>query len=345
MTTTDIAESRTAAEVIRAARRRIEPVLRDAVDTLGPTMRRIAGYHLGWWDAEGCTVEEPGGKAIRPTLALVCAEAVGEAGPAAVRAAAAVELVHNFSLLHDDVIDRDVTRRHRPTAWTVFGEGEAILAGDALSTLAMDVVAADGHPRAVEGVRLLNATIQELIDGQSVDMAFERRGDVAVEECVAMAASKTGALLGGACALGALFGGGDRDQVALLRTFGSELGLAFQFVDDLLGIWGDPVVTGKPAHSDLYNRKKSLPVVAALNSATPHGRRLARLYYRDGELSPADRAVAADLIVAAGGRLWSGREADALVERAVERLRNGGLNRRSTAELEALARLVTCRDH
>lgn len=345
MTTTDIAGHRTAGEVIQAARQLVEPALREAVDTLGPTMRRIAGYHLGWRDADGRAIDESGGKSIRPALTLLCAEAVGETPQVAVQVAVAVELVHNFSLLHDDVIDRDATRRHRPTAWTVFGQGDAILAGDALSTLAVDVVAGSGHPYALEGVRMLNATVQELVNGQSADMAFESRSDVDVNECRAMAESKTGALLGCACALGALFGGGSSEQVAHMCAFGNQLGLAFQFVDDLLGIWGDPAVTGKPVHSDLSNRKKTLPVVAALNAGTADADRLSRLYLRDGDLSRADRALAAELIDAAGGRSWSSRQADALFGQAIDRLRRAGLRDRPTAELEELARLVTRRDH
>lgn len=345
MTTTDIAGHRTAGEVIDAAKLLVEPAMREAVDTLGPAMRRITGYHLGWWDADGRGTDQPSGKSIRPAMTLLCAEAVGEDASVAVHAAAAVELVHNFSLLHDDVIDGDTTRRHRPTAWTVFGKGDAILAGDALSTLAVDVVAGSGHPYALEGARMLNATVQELINGQSCDMAFESRSDVDLDECRAMAECKTGALLGYACAVGALFGGGSREQIAQLGAFGSGLGLAFQFVDDLLGIWGDPAVTGKPVHSDLANRKKSLPVVAALNSDTPHADRLSRLYFGDGELGPAERAQAAELVEAAGGRAWTREQADLLLDAAVDRLHGIGLVQRSCGELVELARLITRRDH
>jgi len=345
MTTIEVARHRTAGEVIGAARELVEPALRDAVNSLAPSMRRIAGYHLGWWDADGRVIDETGGKSIRPALTLLCAEAVGESVRAAVPVAVAVELVHNFSLLHDDVIDRDKTRRHRPTAWTVFGQGDAILAGDALSTLAAEVVAASGHPQALEGVRMINSTVLELIDGQSADMAFETRRDVEVAECQAMAESKTGALLGCACAVGGLFGGGSRDQVLSLGAFGSQLGLAFQFIDDLLGIWGDPTVTGKPVHSDLFNRKKSLPVVAALNSQTPQATELSKLYGRDGELSAADQARAAELIDEAGGRRWSSEQADVLFDQAISRLTTAGLRAGPTAELAEMARLVTRRDH
>ncbi len=260
-------------------------------------------------------------------------------------AAVALELVHNFSLLHDDVIDGDAIRRHRPTAWSVFGLGAAILAGDALLTLAFDVLATSGHPAAEQGARMLSAATQNLNDGQSADIAFEERADVDLPEVLRMAEAKTGALLGCACALGALFGGGSAGQVEHLRGFGERLGLAFQFVDDLLGIWGDPAVTGKLICSDLRNRKKSLPVVAALTSGTRAGRELAALYHRDRQLSDTELMRAAELIDIAGGRAWSQAQADNLLAQALLRLRSAGPTERAAVELSALASLATCRDH
>jgi geranylgeranyl diphosphate synthase, type I len=339
-------EGRSAPDVLVWSRTLVDPALRAAIDTLPASMRHIAGYHLGWWDSDGGPGgADHGGKAIRPTLTLLSCAAVGGAPATAVPAAVAVELVHNFSLLHDDVMDGDVTRRHRPTAWHVFGTSMAILAGDALLTLAFDVLAATGHSAAGDGVRVLGAAVQELVDGQRADIAFEERADVDLPECLRMAERKSGALLGCAAALGAAFGGGDPEQVAQLRGFAERLGLAFQVVDDLLGIWGDPDVTGKPLHSDLDNRKKSLPVVAALTSGTPAGDELAALYHRDAPLSAADLAHAAELIEAAGGHAWGRAQADGLLAQALRHLRAAGPTPESAAELRTLAELITHRDH
>lgn len=339
---------RTAPEALAECRAAVEPALREAVDTLPPPVRYIAGYHFGWWDRDG-NPTPVGGKALRPTVALLAAEAVANPEPPhaqrAVPAAVAVELVHNFSLLHDDVIDRDLTRRHRPTAWQAFGIGPAILAGDGLLTLGMDVLAGTEHPAGRHALRMLAATVQELGAGQSADVAFERRTDVNLSECVAMAEAKTGALLGTACALGALYGGGTPSQVRRLRRFGAQLGLAFQHVDDLLGIWGEPERTGKPVHADLRRRKKSLPVIAALASGTPAAAELAALYRGDAPLSDADLERAADLVDAAGGRSWSQRQADQLLESAMRQLHAAGPAPTAAAELAAVARLVTERDH
>ncbi len=331
-------------EVLARNRALFEPALRAAVEGLPPAVSSVAAYHFGWRDENGAPDDAVSGKAIRPALALLAAEAVGAPPSSALPGAVAVELVHNFSLLHDDVMDGDTTRRHRPTAWAVFGADAAILTGNALLTLALDVLAASGHDAARNGLRMLSATVLALINGQRADLDFEHRRDVGLEECVRMAEGKTSALLGCACAIGAAFGGGG-DRVEPLGEFGRSFGTAFQHVDDLLGIWGSPTVTGKPVYSDLRSRKKSLPVVAALNSDTPAGRELADLYLRDGELSEAEVAHAARLVDAAGGRGWSRNQADTLLERALDALHSIDPVPGPARELGALARFAVHRTH
>ncbi|WP_050372370.1 family 2 encapsulin nanocompartment cargo protein polyprenyl transferase [Streptomyces acidiscabies] len=300
-----------AALILERARADVDPQLRFAVDSLPPEMRRVARYHFGWQDAEGRAVEGNAGKAIRPALVLAAAEAVGgTAGrTAAVRGAAAVELVHNFTLLHDDVMDRDPTRRHRATAWNVFGDPDAILSGDVLQALAFQLLAGDSHPVALAAVGRLAACVIELCEGQQVDTALERRDprEVGLSEVLRMAEAKTGALLGCACAIGGLYGGGSLEVVESLDAFGRQAGLAFQLIDDVIGIWGDPLHTGKPAGADLAARKKSLPVVAALTSGGLAGEELAALYsvpYVSGDLERTALAVER-----AGGRDWAQIEA------------------------------------
>jgi len=336
--------ARSAQDVLAWSRGLTAPALRAAVDGLPGSLRRLAGYHFGWWDERGTPTEADSGKALRPALVLLSASAIGGAPAGAVPAAVAVELVHNFSLLHDDVMDGDATRRHRPTAWAVFGVNAAILAGDALLTLAFDVLAHSGHPAVPEAGRALGAAVVDLLAGQSVDLAFEERAEVGLAECVGMAAAKTGALLGCSAGLGAMFAGGRPDRVGHVTEFGRQLGLAFQYVDDLLGIWGDPLVTGKPVHSDLTSRKKSLPVVAALGTGTPAGRELAALYCDDRPLAGADLARAAKLIELTGARNWCRAEADRLLVSALGSLVQARPATRARAELTNLARLAVRRD-
>ncbi|HWC81390.1 MAG TPA: polyprenyl synthetase family protein [Pseudonocardiaceae bacterium] len=333
---------------IAAARDLVEPALRRAVDELTGTMRTISRYHLGWADADGVDVAGGGGgKALRPALTLLAAQAAGATSPdLAVPAAVAVELVHNFSLLHDDVMDRDTERRHRPTAWTVFGVPAAILAGDAMLTLAVET-ARRGSQVTVAGevVGCLNEAVQDLIVGQSLDVEFERRSDVTLTECLAMEAGKTGALMRCSTAVGAIAIGAPTRTVRILAEFGEHLGMAFQFVDDLLGIWGAPAVTGKPALADLRSRKKSVPVLAALNSQTEAGQRLHELYFAP-DATDDDRSLAlmADLVEQAGGLNWTEQAAAEHIEQAGACLDELAAPEPVSNALLATAMFVTRRD-
>lgn len=168
---------------------------------------------------------------------------------------------------------------------------------------------------------------------------------MSLAECLAMAEAKTGSLLGSAGALGAVFGGGRPAQVEAFAQFGREMGVAFQLIDDLIGIWGDPAETGKPVNSDLRSRKKSLPVVAALTSGTAAGRALGKLYRGEGELSEAELSQAAELIELAGGRAWCQDRADQLLAQAQERIAAVSPASQAIAELRVLAGLMTDRTH
>ncbi|GGS91728.1 family 2 encapsulin nanocompartment cargo protein polyprenyl transferase [Streptomyces chromofuscus] len=331
--------------ILERARALVDPALRSAVDSLPGAMRRVARYHFGWEHADGTPAAGNAGKAIRPALVLTAAAALGgpRARARAVPAAAAVELVHNFTLLHDDVMDRDTTRRHRPTAWTVFGGNDAILAGDALQALALRLLAQDPHPASATAAARLTACVVELCEGQQVDTAMERRGpsEVTLDEVLAMAEAKTGALLGCACALGGLYAGAAAADVEALDAFGREAGLAFQLIDDVIGIWGDPSRTGKPAGADLAARKKSLPVVAALASGTPAAAELAALYevpYDGGDLEPTVLAVER-----AGGRDWAQLQASERMARAMQELSRAIPDPEAAGGLLALAEFVTRR--
>ncbi|MFF5634342.1 family 2 encapsulin nanocompartment cargo protein polyprenyl transferase [Streptomyces sp. NPDC012825] len=333
-----------AAALLDRTRTAVQPQLRSTVETLPGSIRRVAMYHFGWEHADGSPAAGQAGKAVRPALVLAAARALGAEEARAVKAAAAVELAHNFTLLHDDIVDGDPTRRHRPTAWKVFGVPDALMAGDAMSALALRLLAEDPHPASAAASARLAACVIELCAGQQADCAFERRGprEVSLDECTAMATAKTGALLGCACALGALYAGAGGEEVAAMDAFGREAGLAFQLIDDLIGIWGDPERTGKPAGADLAARKKSLPVVAALTSGTPAGEELAELYSRPA-LDAAGVRAAADAVERAGGRDWAQAQAAERMGRAVEYLARAVPDPVAAGDLLALAEFVTRR--
>jgi geranylgeranyl diphosphate synthase type I len=326
------------------ARATVTPSLQDAIDRLSPPLRHVVTYHLGWTGADGTPQPGAGGKAVRPTLTLLGAEAVGAAPASAVPGAVAVELVHNFSLLHDDVMDHDRMRRHRPTAWALYGVGPAICAGDALVVLAHQVLMEDPTPSRLEASRRLAAATEAMIAGQADDLRFEGRLDVSVAEYLAMAARKTGALLACAAAIGAILGDAPPSAVDALGRFGHHLGLAFQAIDDLLGIWGAPERTGKPVGSDLRQRKASLPIVAALASDGAAASELARML-ANGSLDDAAVARATDLVEATGARARTEREASDQLDAALECLDAAALVPAARAELVELAHFVARREH
>jgi geranylgeranyl diphosphate synthase type I len=330
--------------ILGRGRELVQPALRAAVDRLDDQLlRRIAGYHLGWLDDQGAPVAGAGGKAIRSALAILSAEAGGGSAGDGVPAAVAIELVHNFSLLHDDIMDRDVERRHRPTGWVVFGEGQAILAGNAMLTAAVQVlVSAD--PEGHRTLARLLAAVQDLIRGQSEDLALEGRPSVGLDEVLHMEAGKTAALLGCASSIGAAAAGAAQHVVDGLAAYGHELGMAFQLVDDILGITGDAAVTGKSASSDVRAAKRSAPIVAALSSGTGAGDRLALLFAAGPPGSEDDVLLATKLIDEAGGLAWAAREADERLARALDHLDPLGLPPATAAELADLARYVVDRD-
>ncbi|KUL30413.1 polyprenyl synthetase [Streptomyces regalis] len=333
--------------ILERVRASVDPELRAALESLPPSMRRVALYHFGWEHPDGTPAAGNAGKAIRPALVLTAAAAFGgpAARAAAVRAAVAVELVHNFTLLHDDVMDRDTLRRHRPTAWTVFGDADAILAGDALQALALRLLAEDPHPASTAAAARLAACVIELCTGQHADTAMEKRGpgDIGLDEVLGMAEAKTGALLGCACAIGALYAGAPEEDVTALDAFGREAGLAFQLIDDVIGIWGDPGHTGKPAGADLAARKKSLPVVAALTSGGPAAAELAALY--EMPYDKEDLQATALAVERAGGRDWAQAQAADRMARAMQELARAVPEPEQAGGLLALAEYVTRRSN
>ena len=317
--------------------------MESAVGRLTPDVHKVAAYHLGFADAEGNPTGNGSGKSLRPALALLSARAAGAPPERGVPAAVAVELVHNWSLLHDDIMDGDTERRHRPTAWTVFGVGAAILAGDALLALAQDLLLEDRTAAGAWAARCLAAAVLRLISGQGADLAFEKRDDVTLAECLDMAGDKTAALMACACSIGAVHLGAPPTLAMALAGFGAHVGQAFQLTDDLLGIWGAPEVTGKPVRADLRARKKSLPVVAALTAGTSAAEELAKLLRREGELSEDDLAHAAGLVEEAGGKSWTEEKAAEQLAAALACLAETPMPDDVRAEFAGIAEFITAR--
>lgn len=239
-------------------------------------------YHLGWTDTRGNATPADSGKRLRSLLCLWCCEATGANWRDALPAAAAVELIHNFSLIHDDIQDNSDARRGRPTTWKVWGVPHAINAGDAMFVMAqqgMNEIPTNISLSSYVAIqRVYNSAILKLTQGQYLDMTYERADQVTLDQYFEMVHGKTAALISAACEIGARIGTTDVQVYRTLANFGELLGVAFQIADDILGLWGDPEVTGKSVRTDLLNRKKSYPVLYAMQ--TDAGKELRNLYAR-----------------------------------------------------------------
>ncbi len=289
-------------------------------------------YHMGWVDESFRPGAFGTGKRIRPLLCLLACAAVGGDPALALPAASAVEILHNFSLIHDDIEDGDETRRHRPTVWKVWGVPQAINAGDGMFALAFAALLSSRGWGVAEGALVAALTrfaacCAALTEGQHLDLRFEQEESVSVADYLRMIEGKTASLVAASLSIGALLGGASRECDNALYRFGLHIGLAFQIRDDILGIWGDPAVTGKAAGNDILRRKKSLPLLYALEEPTVSQQLMRRL----GEpLAESDLPGLLNLLAAAN--------AQAFAEDAVRTHHQQGL----TALQEALGAAALC---
>ena len=229
-------------------------------------------YHMGWVDANMQPISIYAGKQIRPLMCMLACAAAGGDWQQAIPAAAAIEILHNFSLIHDDIEDDSPTRRGRDTVWKLWGVPQAINAGDsmfAVAHLALNRLIERGVPAdiVVTALRRFDETCVRLTQGQNADMDFETREQVTTDEYIEMITGKTAVLVSLSMELGALIAGANAEAVQSYAQFGLDLGLAFQVIDDILGIWGDEAKIGKSASTDITTKKKTLPVLYGLEQS------------------------------------------------------------------------------
>ncbi len=273
-------EARDAAPDVNAL---IEPWMDDALRALDGRAPHLAGmvrYHLGDADVD-LTPLPPGavdkGKRMRPAIALLCAGAAGGDPAVAAPLGAALELLHNFTLIHDDIQDHSPTRRHRETVWHIWGIGQGINAGDALfaaAHLPLFRLPELGVPSdmALRLVRDFDRMTIAIVEGQTLDIGFEGRNDVTPADYLGMISGKTAAIVRFAARSGAILGGADDQAATHFEAFGEALGIGFQVQDDLLGIWGTTAQTGKAPADDIRRRKQSLPILLLRDHAAPRER-------------------------------------------------------------------------
>ncbi len=280
-------------------------------------LRAMLAYHMGWeGDDAG---PEAQGKRIRPLLVLLCAQAAGGRWQDALPAAVSVELLHNFSLIHDDIQDNSPLRRNRPTVWVRWGVPQAINCGDVLFTLAFLAVYDLAEVLSSQDVLLVSRIVQQtclrLTEGQYLDISYEKKSVLPEEAYWPMIGGKTSALLACCTELGAVVAGASDACRDAFREYGYTLGLAFQVLDDWLGIWGDVELTGKSADSDLVSGKKTLPVVYALAKNGNFSRR-----WRQGNITTDEVLDLAHMLEQEGAYTYTLEAAERLTAQAMAAL-------------------------
>lgn len=319
----------------------IETILYDGA----PYVADMNSYFFGWLDESFNRVESANkGKRLRPIMTLLACEALtGDYAPA-LPLAAVVEIIHNYSLIHDDIADRDEERRGRPTLWKIWGDGLAINAGDALYTLAYKTILNMQRP-SQQVIAMQNVVVDTAIalaKGQHYDITFERQVEVDEQMYLDMIGGKTAALIAAALRLGAMAGTEDAAVIDAYTEFGRHLGLAFQIQDDFLNIWVDAETTGKPQHSDLRNKKKSLPVTYAFGRVDGEDKARMRAIYGDieSDMSEDDIAFMLDVFHRINARTYTEELAKHHTDSALAALDRTGVQSPAQANLRALAHML-----
>lgn len=277
----------------------------------------MLAYHLGWIGTDSSLKAR--GKRIRPLMLLLTTSAAGGDWEYALPAAAAVELIHNFSLIHDDIEDDSPIRRGRPTLWKKWGIPQAINTGDAMFSLAhlaiLRLEATTSTATALIASTILHESCLQLTKGQFLDIAYQEHGNLSMDAYWPMVEGKTAALLSASTEIGAVIAQCSNETRIAYKEFGNSLGLAFQTKDDLLGIWGDAALTGKSATSDLISGKKSLPVLYGLSQNGDFSKRWA-----EGPIYADEVTDITKLLEDEGAREYTQKISDNLTQKAIQSL-------------------------
>lgn len=327
----------------------IEQTIQTALDVASPFIRGMVGYHFGWLDQEFKSVNFRKGKFLRPTFCLLTFEALQASYQSALPVAACLELIHNFSLVHDDIEDGDTERHGRPTVWAIWGKPLAINTGDFLYTLALKClfqldVTYFGPEPIFKAQQLINQACLALTRGQDLDLRFEQLQDVTVEMYLEMVRGKTAALLEASIVSGAILGTDNAVTINHYRDFARNIGVAFQIRDDILGIWGDSAETGKSIDNDLRRKKKTLPVIYALSQLTgPRLGRLQKIYADSTPMTGDQIEFARECLQRVDAFNYTQGMVDTFVEKSFSALNQIDNTSACQTELETLARYLVTR--
>jgi len=328
----------------------LDQELRVVVGDASLPLYQMMRYHLGWEDASGKPKSQKGGKLLRPSLCLMACEAVGGDWKSALPAAAALELVHNFSLIHDDIEDGDLERRGLPTVWHLWGLAQGVNTGDAMHTvarLALLRLTDKGYAseKVVRAARLLDQACLRVCEGQCLDISFEERMDIGVDDYLEMIGGKTAALFSCSLKLGALLGTDDGTTVERMAEFGRNLGMAFQIQDDILGIWGESSVTGKSSSGDIIKKKKTLPVLYGISKAQSGQRsRLVEIYSKETVMEQ-DIPEVLGILDSAAARAYSENQASDYLAKALVELESASIINAAKSDFQLLAQSLAGREY
>lgn len=302
-------------------------------------------YHLGWIDEAGRPVAAQGGKLVRPTICLLSCEAVGGDWQIALPAAAAVELVNSYSLIHDDIEDGDEVRRGRAAVWRIWGQPQAVNAGDAMHVLAsLAILGLDekgvAPKKVIRAAAILDEACLELCQGQYLDISYEGRFDINIDAYLEMADAKTAALIACSLELGALLGTEEQDLVPKFHRFGRKLGLAYQMKNDVLAIW-----SARSSASDIKKKKKTMPVIYALERAKGKEREQLLRIYNKKTVSSEDVDQVVQLLSHIGAREYTEEMAKRYYREALAELEGADISPSAKEELREVAAFVVEREY
>ena len=307
-------------------------------------------YHLGWVDVSGQTRLTAGGKLLRPSLCLYSCEAVNGKWQVALPAAVAIELLHNFSLIHDDIEDGDRERRGIPTVWHVWGQPQAINAGDAMHILArLALLKLEeknvSSEKVIRAARLLDETCLKLCEGQYLDISYEERLDIGIDEYLEMISGKTAALFECSLKLGAMLGTGDEQTIDHLGQFARNLGLAFQVQDDVLGIWGETSVTGKSSATDIMKKKKTLPIIYGLEKADADQKTSLMQIYGQESIAESDVPAVLNILDSLNAKQYAENIVRQYCDKALKELRQARIFSSAKNDLISLTESMIGREY
>jgi len=329
----------------------VETTIQGVLKNAPPFLHGSLSYHFGWVDKTFQTTTNGGGKLLRPTLNLLVYEAITETYQPSLPIAASLEMIHNFSLLHDDVEDNGMERRGRATAWTIWGKSRTINMGDFLLGLAFKALhQLDTNRFDPETIFAVYDIVTQacvcLTEGQEYDMAFETQPNISTDMYLDMISRKTGALIEASVVAGARLATPDETLVNAYRQFGRNLGLAFQIRDDILGIWGDATKTGKSATDDLRNKKKTLPIIYMLNqTSNSYHNQLQAFYQQPNPLTDAEITMVRNALTDVQAEAYTQQVVATYHDKAFSALAQVGIMNEAQTCLEALSRFLVERTY